>query len=47
MKVLRIRFCAVAEEAREMAEFFTRGLDYRSAISAAARGFTAPLRASF
>ncbi len=26
MEVLGIRFCAVAEEAREMAEFFTKGL---------------------
>lgn len=26
MKVLGIRFCAVAEEAQEMAEFFTQGL---------------------
>ena len=26
MEVLGIRFCAVAEEAQEMAEFFTRGL---------------------
>ena len=26
MKVLGIRFCAVAEEAQEMAEFFTKGL---------------------
>ena len=26
MQVLGIRFCAVAEEAQEMAEFFTRGL---------------------
>ena len=26
MKVLGIRFCAVADEAKEMAEFFTRGL---------------------
>lgn len=26
MEVLGVRFCAVAEEAREMAEFFTAGL---------------------
>ena len=26
MKVLGIRFCAVAEEAQPMAEFFTQGL---------------------
>ncbi len=26
MKVLGIRFCAVAEEAQEMADFFTKGL---------------------